>query len=154
MSPMWSCPLSRGSGLLAEDRDLGVSAEGVRLLWRQCISFGAIDCSRYRIRCDRSEFKIPQRGDIFHVPFEKRRLVGNQRYSIAGLPCLYLGSSIWICWEELGRPPLDSVWVSRFRIVKQASVLDFQFPPHHVWRLFEFLRLSSANSLDRTDLLP
>ena len=55
----------------------------------------------YRIRSDRSEFKIPDRGDIFHVPFEKRRLVGNQRYSIAGLPCLYLRSSLWICWEEL-----------------------------------------------------
>jgi hypothetical protein len=39
------------------------------------------------------------RKQIFHVPFEKRRLVQNQRYSIAGLPCLYFGSSLWICWE-------------------------------------------------------
>jgi hypothetical protein len=81
----------------------------------------------YRIRSDRSEFTIPDRRDIFHVPFEKRRLVGNQRYSITGLPCLYLGSSLWICWEELGRPPLNSLWVSRFRVARPVNVLDFQF---------------------------
>ena len=94
----------------------------------------------YRLRCERSEFSTPRRGDLFHVPFEKRRLVGNQRYSIAGLPCLYLGSSIWICWEELGRPPLDSVWVSRFRVVRPISVLDFHYPPHHFWRFNEISR--------------
>ena len=104
----------------------------------------------YRIRSDRSEFTIPNRADIFHVPFEKRRMVNNQRYSIAGLPCLYLGSSLWICWEELGRPPLDSIWVSRFRIVEPVSVLDFQFPPHHVWRLFEALREGTPKASERS----
>jgi hypothetical protein len=104
----------------------------------------------YRIRSDRSEFKIPDRGDIFHVPFEKRRLVGNQRYSITGLPCLYLGSSLWICWEELGRPPLDSLWVSRFRIARPVSVLDFQFSPHQVWRMFEALRKGAPRAIDRS----
>jgi len=94
----------------------------------------------YRIRCDRNEFNIPNRGDIFHVPFEKRHLVGNQRYSIAGLPCLYLGSSVWICWEELGRPAFDIVWVSRFRLALPVTVLDLQFPPHHVWRFFKSLQ--------------
>lgn len=94
----------------------------------------------YRIRSDRNEFKIPDRGDLFHVPFEKRHLVGNQRYSISGLPCLYLGSSVWICWEELGRPAFDSVWVSRFRLANRVNVLDLQFPPHHVWRLFKALQ--------------
>jgi len=104
--------------------------------------------SLYRIRSDRSEFTIPSRGDIFHVPFEKRRLVSNQRYSITGLPCLYLGGSLWICWEELGRPPLDSVLVSRFRIVGPVSVLDFQFPPHHMWRFFADIPQETSQALD------
>jgi len=30
------------------------------------------------------------RGDIFHVPYDKRHKVATQRYSIPGLPCLYL----------------------------------------------------------------
>jgi hypothetical protein len=104
----------------------------------------------FRIRSDRSEFETLDRGDIFHVPFEKRRLVGNQRYSIAGLPCLYLGSSLWICWEELGRPALDSIWVSRFRIVRPVTVLDFQFPPHQAWRLYEALCQGAPNATDHS----
>jgi len=66
----------------------------------------------YRLRADRtiSVDKRPSRKDIFHVPFQNRHRVGNQRYSIAGLPCLYLGSSIWICWEELNRPELNQTW--------------------------------------------
>lgn len=106
--------------------------------------------SLYRIRSDRAEFRTPSRGDIFHVPFEKRRLVGNQRYSITGLPCLYLGSSLWICWEELGRPPLDSLWVSRFRITKPVSVLDFLFSPHQAWRMSEALRRGNPRAIDRS----
>lgn len=106
----------------------------------------------FRIRSDRIEFETLNRGDIFHVPFEKRRFVGNQRYSIAGLPCLYLGSSLWICWEELGRPALDSIWVSRFRIVRPVSVLDFQFPPHQAWRLYEALLQGAPGANDHSSL--
>lgn len=104
----------------------------------------------YRIRSERNGFVDPSRRDIFHVPFEKRRLVGNQRYSIPGLPCLYLGSSVWICWEELGRPAFDSVWVSRFRLAESVRILDFQFPPHHLWRIFDALQKGSPSARDHT----
>jgi hypothetical protein len=80
---------------------------------------------------------------LFHVPFEDRRLVRNQRYSIAGLPCLYLGSSTWACWEELGRPDLDGVFVSLFRFIQDTSVLDFQFPPINAWNVFRASRQES-----------
>jgi hypothetical protein len=104
----------------------------------------------YRIRSERYGFVDPDRRDIFHVPFEKRRLVGNQRYSIPGLPCLYLGSSVWICWEELQRPAFDSVWVSRFRLAAPVRMLDFQFPPGHVWRIFDALQKGAPNASDHS----
>ena len=85
--------------------------------------------------------------DLFHVPFEIRHRVQNQRYSIAGLPCLYLGSSTWICWEELGRPDLDRVFVSRFRIVEETKVLDFQFPPRTAWIAFQYSQNEFVNQL-------
>jgi hypothetical protein len=99
----------------------------------------------YRIRADRAAAatKRLSRKDIFHVPFENRRRVGNERYSIAGLPCLYLGSSIWICWEELNRPEFDSLWVSRFRFAEEAKVLDFGFPPIIASHLFRISRNKS-----------
>jgi hypothetical protein len=95
----------------------------------------------YRVRSDRAAASNGElsRKDMFHVPFEKRRLVRNQRYSIAGLPCLYLGSSIWICWEEMGRPSLDSLSISRFRIAEPVVVLDFQYAPNLAWRVFKWM---------------
>jgi hypothetical protein len=63
--------------------------------------------------------------DLFHIPFEKRQLVASQRYSIPGLPSLYLASSLWIAWEELGRPDLASIHASRFEGKGNLRVLDF-----------------------------
>jgi hypothetical protein len=69
------------------------------------------------------------RRDLFHIPFEKRQLVASQRYSIHGLPSLYLASSLWIAWEELGRPALASLHASRFEGRGDLRVLDFGWSP-------------------------
>jgi hypothetical protein len=99
----------------------------------------------YRMRQDRAVASTGalSRKDIFHIPFEKRRLVSNQRYSVTGLPCLYLGSSIWICWDELGRPNLNDVFVSRFRFAEKVRVLDFQLPPRAMWEVFKYVQSQS-----------
>lgn len=39
--------------------------------------------------------------EFFHVPFSKRHLVGSQRFSIPGLPLLYMGSSALTVEKEL-----------------------------------------------------
>lgn len=54
---------------------------------------------------------------IFHIPFELREKVNTQRFSIPGLPCLYLGDSIYVCWEEMNRPLMENIHVSRFSII-------------------------------------
>ncbi|MGD0479521.1 MAG: hypothetical protein ABSA42_05085 [Terracidiphilus sp.] len=71
------------------------------------------------------------RKDLFHIPFEKRTLVRTQRYSISRLPSLYLGGSIWVCWEELGRPSFEKMQISRFMAVTGSNiqVLDLGFRP-------------------------
>lgn len=60
----------------------------------------------FRVR--KSEKPISTRREIFHIPFTHRHLVNAQRYSVAGLPCLYLGSSLYICWQEMGKPDFDN----------------------------------------------
>jgi hypothetical protein len=67
------------------------------------------------------------RRQLFHIPFEERHKVGPQRYSVIGVPMLYLGSSVYICWEELGRPDHDSVWVSRYEVKRGSSVRLLNF---------------------------
>ena len=39
------------------------------------------------------------KDEMFHIPYDKRNLIGNQRFSISGTPCLYIGGSSYICWE-------------------------------------------------------
>ncbi len=68
-----------------------------------------------------------QRKDIFHIPFELPNRIGSMRYSVAGKPCLYLGGSTHVCWRELGEPVLDSVLVSRFRVVPATNLRILNF---------------------------
>ena len=57
------------------------------------------DTNLFRMRI--SQETISENENMFHIPFNMRYLVESRRYSIAGLPCLYLGSSHFICWYEL-----------------------------------------------------
>src|ERR1035437_2867592 len=61
--------------------------------------------SYYRIRSlGESEVTPPTEKEMFHVPFEKRGFVSTNRFSISGFPCLYLGRSLQVCYEELNIP--------------------------------------------------
>ena len=39
-----------------------------------------------------------------HTPFDKISKIGSNRFSIPGQPCLYLGSTSYDCWIEMGKP--------------------------------------------------
>jgi hypothetical protein len=83
----------------------------------------------YRVRRDSSDSLT--REDLFHIPFEERYKVTTQRYSIPGVPCLYLGGSLYTCWAELGRPPFHELHVSAFWMATghTVSILDFSQRP-------------------------
>ncbi|WP_279204983.1 hypothetical protein [Obesumbacterium proteus] len=66
----------------------------------------------FRVR--KSDTPLTEREDIFHIPFTKRHNVNAQRYSVAGLPCLYLGSSLYVCWQEMNKPDFDKLYLSSF----------------------------------------
>lgn len=85
------------------------------------------DAIFYRMRvCDlRKEIK---RKELFHIPFEKIREIKTQRYSSPGYPCLYLGVSLYGCWEEMQRPDTESTLFSVFKTVKSFRVVDMRIP--------------------------
>lgn len=72
-----------------------------------------------------------QRNDLFHIPFQSRHAVSPQRYSTSGIPMLYLGSSLYVCWEEMGRPDFSTLWVSalRLREDEKARLLNLGWRP-------------------------
>lgn len=77
----------------------------------------------YRMRLASPNFPL-ERTDLFHIPFEKRGLVKSQRFSIPGFPSLYLGSSVYVCWEELGRPLRNQFQVVRMSNNETLKILD------------------------------
>ncbi len=81
----------------------------------------------YRMRCFEKRRGL-NRKDIFHIPINKKRIIKTQRYSAPGYPCLYLGKSIYGCWEEMHRPDTETTLVSCFKSQKDFKVLDLRIP--------------------------
>lgn len=59
----------------------------------------------YRIRRidERNPFPI-ERKELFHIPHNENYLVGTERYSMPGHPCLYLASQPELAWYESESP--------------------------------------------------
>lgn len=92
--------------------------------------------SFYRMRRveDSKEKRTMNHIGMFHIPFSLRSIVTTQRYSMPGYPCLYLGETSFACWEELGRPNLDSCMVSRVENHEPFTVWDLRIPDLNDWK--------------------
>ena len=75
------------------------------------------------IRLLYSEEDLKYRKDIFHIPFSQRYNVSQQRYSIPGVPCLYLSGCAFTAWLELNKPNFSNLWCAGYRI-QNLNVLD------------------------------
>lgn len=79
-----------------------------------------------------------ERKEMFHMPFEKREYVTTQRFSVPGLPCLYLANSVYVCWEELRRPDINKMQVSRFKLENyHIKFLDISMTPSFLSKMLE-----------------
>jgi hypothetical protein len=88
----------------------------------------SIGTSFFRIRSKNYLNSKPfEKVDLFHHPFEKRGKVSSQRYSIPSFPCLYVGDSLYVCWEELNRPDLRKIQAVRFQSTAPFSVFNIDF---------------------------
>lgn len=76
--------------------------------------------------------------DMFHIPYDKRYLIGNQRYSMSGHPFLYLGSSIINILEELrsDHEKIEDVYFSYFHInMNECKVFDMNNPFNLIFKI-------------------
>lgn len=62
--------------------------------------------------------------DMLHIPFNRRELVKTGRFSIPGLPCLYLGNSSYCCWIEMGKPAEHCFNVSPVLLDNSQKILN------------------------------
>lgn len=73
----------------------------------------------YRIRPVNSDEKKLDRKDLFHISNLNNYLVGTERYSMPGHPCLYLASQPELAWYECGKP--ERFYVAKFSIPQQEN---------------------------------
>lgn len=111
----------------------------------------------YRFRLPRHKgdeiYEIYNREELFHMPFDSLQSQGNQRYSINGFPCLYLGKTIYDCWEETRRADLSKVNYAAFKNKKDLNVVVIECPSkiavkEDIIRYFMFSLCTKMVSLD------
>lgn len=81
----------------------------------------------YRARKGNTEFK---RNDFLHIPLNNRGKIATQRFSIPGIPCIYLGTTSYVCWLELDKPADNELTVSSFTIPDNLKVLNLALTQH------------------------
>lgn len=74
------------------------------------------------------DYVLDDENGMGHIPFEKRDYIGNNRYSDDGVPCLYLGNSTYICWEETNRPDINKSNFAMFLSKCQLYFLNLCLP--------------------------
>ena len=89
----------------------------------------AVELSKPLFKIRPSDDPLNEPQDLFHIPFESRSIIKPYRYSISNSPCLYLGGSSYVCWEECVRPKTKRINLSAFKVNKKLSVLNFGFRP-------------------------
>ena len=84
----------------------------------------------YRMRSadNYTQYAKNTKDEMYHIPFNKRYLIGNERYSLTGFPTFYLSSSIYSCWEECNRCNLDFSNVALFKNTDKLLFLDMLLP--------------------------
>ncbi len=84
----------------------------------------------YRIRVIDNPLVLLNKIDMFHIPFEYRHKVKRQRYSLLGLPCLYLGGSIYISWLEMEKPSFHNITYVKFENIQaKLKIIDLGYRP-------------------------
>lgn len=98
-----------------------------------------------------------EKDDLFHIRYHDRRKCKNYRFSISGIPALYLGESIQVCEHEVFNGDVPTVYyISQFKKHNPYSVITIDFPELIIWslkhggfngtalRFFAYLPFSSA----------
>lgn len=81
----------------------------------------------YRMRTSEG-YKKYKKIEMFHMPVDKVNKIGHSRYSTNGFPCLYLGSTLYVCWEELRRPNIEQVNYVKMTAIQDIPVISTLCP--------------------------
>ena len=89
-----------------------------------------IDRKKYFFRMRGADsYRVYNRMELFQMPETIIRLIGKQRFNQDGIPCLYLGESLYCAWEEVRRKNFEQVNFAGFQNTKELMVFDLTIKP-------------------------
>lgn len=95
-----------------------------------------------------------RKRDFLHIPFDKRGIVSTQRFSIAGVPCMYFGATSYVSWLELGKPADYEFNVSSYKVPGETKVLNLAITQHLINGLAAFNDDWLKDALSLIELFP
>lgn len=92
------------------------------------IDFNVKEVEKQVLFRGRNSPDILNKWDMFHIPFNKRYLMDNQRYSITGQPMIYLGFSVIGVIEELeiSSKNIESLKLSSYILPSNMKIYDLR----------------------------
>lgn len=64
--------------------------------------------------------QVITKWDMFHIPFNKRYLINNQRFSLTGQPMVYIGSSVLNVAKEIESDDVKKIKFSTFQVKEDS----------------------------------
>ena len=85
--------------------------------------------------------------DMYHVPYNKRYIIKNGRFSLTGQPLLYLANSIIDVMEELGINRYDQEQIKNFRVssyefLEDKAIYDLRC---NIWQDLKYVEKPTFN---------
>lgn len=103
--------------------DIGIANIENSYLFKNAIAKGREEIFFYRARIN-SSITDYTGEEMLHIPFNQRCFAKSGRFSIYGLPCIYLGTTSYVCWLEMDRPADHEFNVSAFRLPTSHKILN------------------------------
>lgn len=108
----------------------------------------------YRVRkLSEEDKKSPTPEMLFHVPFHKRHMVSASRFSLTGVPCLYLSSSqITAAWEAIhskdAKDYVENVYYAEFNwnTDNTPKLIELQVTPMSLRKLCSTMTKNNSPS--------
>src|SRR3569833_694648 len=121
------------------------------MLWKDgTLSAGT---NLFRIRKKSGNYPL-EKCYLFHIPFEQRGKVRTQRYSIPGLPSLYLANSIYVAWEEMLRPDINEIQAVRIQNRNTLRFLDLSTDDYNHNKIDDITQFKPKEILRKTFTWP
>ena len=103
----------------------------------------------FRARCN-DRITDYNHKEMLHIPFNQRSKVGSARFSIPGLPCLYLGNTSYVCWLELGKPAVHQFNVSPVLLDNSQQIFNLTI---NIYTILDYIEVEGCNEEHYLELL-